>query len=300
MIRATLWSAAMVAILSIIIIAGIEGVAHASPVHSHPVATQAQHSNPCAADVYDWHEGGPYDYMFGTNWDSNPANCWQQAALRCHNRNGVEHWFHGGMVTPQGKESGVNCDVNYPEPDQGNINWQQWPVANSYYYTCVWSCPAHKAHLTAAVTRRPVMKAVNLSVYCNSTYMVKLWVEDNLDIYSNGSGKDMTWEPALGDYLFLCTGDHVMLETAGKHQCLKATTTSLLVAWPQRCYAGDKLEMWRLFYQPEMGADKFFLRSDALDPDYLGDWGPFPTRGNHKVHESPIQANFATGLELQS
>lgn len=108
-----------------------------SPAHAGIAGAKA---NPCAANYYSWYEGGNHDHMFGVYWTRNPADCWIQGALRCHNRNGVEHWFHGGMVTPAGKESGVNCDSTYPEPDQGNMNWQQWPVVNPYYYRCVWSC----------------------------------------------------------------------------------------------------------------------------------------------------------------
>lgn len=154
---------------------------------------------------------------------------------------------------------------------------------------------------TAAHTHMPAMQPANLSVICNQEYAIKLWVEDNVGVQTEGVGHDLQWLPNFEYIKFVCTGDHVMLATSGHNQCLKATRPGELVTEPRRCYAGDKLEMWRLFAQniPGQNATKFFLRSDALDPEYLGCWGPFPLRGIHLVHERDIQHNFAVGLELQ-
>lgn len=146
----------------------------------------------------------------------------------------------------------------------------------------------------------PGMRPADLSTsICNRNLSIQLWVEDNVAVTSKGPGNDLEWLPGFPYMLFRCTGDHVMLETAGQHQCLKAEG-SVVKLMSGRCYAGDKLEMWRLFYQniPGANATKFFLRNDAEDPNYLGCWGPFPIRGTPAVHVQKIQNNFAYGLQF--
>lgn len=119
---------------------GGAGVALATTGPAPSAGVHTVTNNPCPGAAWHWAEGSG-DHMWRVYWTSNPnRECWLQGAFRCHNRNGAEHWFHGGRVTSVGLESGVNCDSQYPEPDQGNVNYQAWPLVNPYYYKCQWSC----------------------------------------------------------------------------------------------------------------------------------------------------------------
>lgn len=102
-------------------------------------ATGAVKRAACGNFRFHWAEGPAFVHMWQTDWISNPDNCFQRGGLRCHNRSGQEHWFNGGWVQRDGLASGVNCDQQYPEPDQGNFDWSNNSDPNTgYFYECAW------------------------------------------------------------------------------------------------------------------------------------------------------------------